>query len=239
MEFSRKVIVTPFEMHDSKQKDTKSKSDKGSKILRLLLHVARNGGYDNEGKLIIDGHSVPSSDIISLINNAVLPVKILPGEDLFIRFLKSTHVSPELVVNQIWREKLVLNASSQELGSTQHDSQSSGYNDRIAQVSDRQPIVLTRTAIESQTTRNDKEDDQEDDDTDHEDEPPRKYRATQIEEQAEEPPPRLHRGDSVYYTTQETNKSSLGPLKDKSKRRKEARPQLYSKARPRWATIDA
>lgn len=110
MEFTKKVIMKPFA---KSQLDTpKSKVNKDDSFMRLLLHVARNDGFDEKGRLKYRGNPVPDSDILALINFVVMPLKVPEGLDNFLSFLIETEVDKSLIPNQSFLDKLILDVPS-------------------------------------------------------------------------------------------------------------------------------
>lgn len=82
--------------------------DKFHKLLNIVLKIAINRAY-NEDYSINDeyGEKVAGSNIVSHLNNALSPGKILIGEENFIRILYESDIDPKWIVNENIREKLI------------------------------------------------------------------------------------------------------------------------------------
>lgn len=104
MEYAKKTVMNPF--LKSQPDKAKAKTSKDDNFMRLLLHVARNDGYNENGLFKYRGRAVPDSDISALINFAVMPLKVPKGLDYFLNFLQETEVDQTLISNQNFLEKL-------------------------------------------------------------------------------------------------------------------------------------
>jgi len=118
MEHVKKVIVKPFA--DSHPEPTKIKSGSSrmklcyeESFLRLLLHIARNDGYDEKGRLKYRGEVVPGTDISALINFTLTPIQPPEGLELFYNLLRETNVNKTLIVNKKVLRKFDSNGNSE------------------------------------------------------------------------------------------------------------------------------
>ena len=93
-----------------------------SKILRqikVILSLAKIGGYDDEGKIKDDyGNFIPNSDIATLLNYAMTPGRVMIGQDHFIKLLKKANVSPDLIINDNIRAKLINEPTNEQIKET-------------------------------------------------------------------------------------------------------------------------
>lgn len=112
MEYAKKIIVNPFEK--IKPATAKMKTGKDDNFLRLLLHVARNDGYDESGKLKYKGTVIPDSDISTLINFTVMPLRAPKGIEYFLNFLRETRVDRSLIINQELVDRIFHNERDEE-----------------------------------------------------------------------------------------------------------------------------
>lgn len=112
MEHAKKVIINPFER--MKSVTPKMKCAKDDKFLRLLLHVARNDGYDESGKLKYKGAIIPDSDISSLINFTLMPLRAPTGIECFLNFFRETRVDKSLISNQEMADRIFPNETAGE-----------------------------------------------------------------------------------------------------------------------------
>lgn len=129
MEFSDKVTVVPHTNTTSSnietqtevipQKEKKSKgsqtlptmkaAEKLAKLLKIILKIASINGYDEEGRIKDDnGVTIFQSDLVSLLQKAMSYEKVLVGKNEFINLLYKANVSPELLVNDDMRARLML-----------------------------------------------------------------------------------------------------------------------------------
>lgn len=113
MEHAKKIIVNPFER--IKPVAPKMKCGKDENFLRLLLHVARNDGYDESGKLKYKGTIIPDSDISTLINFTVMPLRAPAGIECFLNFLRETKVDKSLISNQELADRIYSSERAEEI----------------------------------------------------------------------------------------------------------------------------
>lgn len=113
MEHAKKVIVKPFSKVE--QDHGKMKVNRDESFMRLLLHVARNDGYDESGRLKYRGKIIHDSDISSLISFTVMPLKAPKGLEYFLSFLNETNVDKTLISNQNLLGKINGHPDSQEV----------------------------------------------------------------------------------------------------------------------------
>ena len=87
-----------------------TKNTPKSKILkqiRVILGLAKIQAYDEVGRIRDSkGNFLPNSDIVTLLNNAMTPGRVLTGQDVFISLLKEAKIPPELITNDNVRAKL-------------------------------------------------------------------------------------------------------------------------------------
>jgi len=125
MENSRKMVVMPFggtdhrvtpqpevksetSLEPKKKKSPKERStEKLKNTLGLILKIARIDGYDDHGRLHINGKTVENSDISTLIQHSLTPGRVLIGEREFIDLLHQAKINPTLIINDNMRAKLI------------------------------------------------------------------------------------------------------------------------------------
>ena len=104
MSFEKIHLNTSNEIRNSKV----APKSKLLKQIRVILGLAKIEGYDDSGRIRGEkGIFLPNSDIVSLLNNAMTPGRVLIGQDIFISLLKEAKIPPELIVNDNVRAKLV------------------------------------------------------------------------------------------------------------------------------------
>jgi hypothetical protein len=113
MDKAREMVLLPssavdrLRQHGGGNDESKKLVDKISRLLKILLKLARVDGYDISGRIKRqDGSIVENSDITVLLNYANTPGRVLIGEKEFIELLYKAHVEPELVINDNLRAKL-------------------------------------------------------------------------------------------------------------------------------------
>lgn len=85
----------------------KKKTPKAKLLARILLKLAKHGAYNEEGQLNDgQGNFIEGSDVLSQIRIALLVQKPKTSSDLFIKLLKESGVTPDLLLNQTVREQL-------------------------------------------------------------------------------------------------------------------------------------
>jgi len=127
MENSRKMVVMPFGGNDhrvtpqsevkppdtnlepkKKRKSSKERStEKLRNTLEMILKIAKIDGYDQHGRLHLNGRIVENSDISTLIQHSLMPGRVLIGEREFIDLLHEARVNPTLIINDNMRAKLI------------------------------------------------------------------------------------------------------------------------------------
>ena len=82
--------------------------DKLNKIMKIFLKLASIKGYDIIGRVRdSNGHYIPESNIINLINHAMTHGKLLLAQNEFIKLLHEANVEPDLIINENIKVKLL------------------------------------------------------------------------------------------------------------------------------------
>ena len=103
MSFEKIHIKPPHEITNSKI----APKSKLLKQIRVILGLAKIQGYDESGRIRDSkGNFIPNSDIVTLINHAMTPGRVLIGQDVFISLLKEAKITPDLIINDNVRSKL-------------------------------------------------------------------------------------------------------------------------------------
>gem|GEM_PF-4301381 len=89
------------------QRKKENFNDKFTKIMKIILKLAKINGYDVLGRVRNKKGEYIDSSIISLINNAMTHGKLLLGQNEFISLLKEANVEPDLIYNENVRAKLI------------------------------------------------------------------------------------------------------------------------------------
>lgn len=102
-------MITLESQLESKQEKVKSKIyDKIHRFVKVILKIARKFGYDADLKIKTDtGKYLEKSNIVDLLTHAMSPGKVLYGENEFIKLLYSAGVSPDLIINENVKSKLI------------------------------------------------------------------------------------------------------------------------------------
>ncbi len=102
-------ISTLVSKVEPKQDKIKTKIyDKLHKFVKVILKLARKFGYDDDLKIKLrDGKYLEKSNIVDLLTHAMSVSKVLYGENEFIELLHSAGVSPDLIINDNVRSKLI------------------------------------------------------------------------------------------------------------------------------------
>jgi hypothetical protein len=102
-------ISTLVSKVEPKQDKIKTKIyDKLHKFVKVILKLARKFGYDDDLKIKLrDGKYLEKSNIVDLLTYAMSVSKVLYGENEFIELLHSAGVSPDLIINDNVRSKLI------------------------------------------------------------------------------------------------------------------------------------
>ena len=88
-------------------KKRKNPVDKLHKLLNIILRLARIDSYDLYGRLKLeDGTIIQNSDIGHLLQHAMMPGKVLIGEQEFIKLLFKAQVEPDMIINDNIRAQL-------------------------------------------------------------------------------------------------------------------------------------
>lgn len=113
METANKYVATAadFGLDDAvkpSEKKTRIKQvDKLSKLLKIILSLARVGGYDVLGRVKAkNGRYVDSSSLIDLLLHAMSFGKALIGEREFVHLLYEAQVTPDLLINENVKQQL-------------------------------------------------------------------------------------------------------------------------------------
>ena len=86
--------------------------DKLLRILRIILKLASNKSYSDDGHLIWNNQVVPNTNITILINHAMTAGRLINGEDEFIKILHEANINPEDIINPNIQRKLSLKYSN-------------------------------------------------------------------------------------------------------------------------------
>jgi hypothetical protein len=115
MEYTNKMTVVPESQTIGGQERSNEKRirnrpfEKLSKILKIVLKLADVKGYDVIGRVKSrDGNYVNNSSLIDLILYAMSYGKALTGEKEFIDLLHDANITPELIVNENVKQKLLM-----------------------------------------------------------------------------------------------------------------------------------
>jgi hypothetical protein len=107
------------------QRKRETFNDKFTKIMKIILKLAKIDGYDVLGRVRNKKGEFIDSSIISLMNNAMTHGKLLLGQNEFISLLKEANVEPDLIYNENVRAKLINIQTNQTLDYTNTDLSSS------------------------------------------------------------------------------------------------------------------
>jgi hypothetical protein len=107
------------------QRKRETFNDKFTKIMKIILKLAKIDGYDVLGRVRNKKGEFIDSSIISLMNNAMTHGKLLLGQNEFISLLKEANVEPDLIYNENVRAKLINIHTNQTLDYTNTDLSSS------------------------------------------------------------------------------------------------------------------
>jgi hypothetical protein len=103
------------------QRKRETFNDKFTKIMKIILKLAKIDGYDVLGRVRNKKGEFIDSSIISLMNNAMTHGKLLLGQNEFISLLKEANVEPDLIYNENVRAKLINIQTNQTLDYTNSD----------------------------------------------------------------------------------------------------------------------
>jgi len=82
--------------------------EKITKLIHIILKLANSKAYNLDRQIRLkDGSYMQNSDIITLLNYAMTPGRVIIGENEFIQLLYEAHITPDLIINDNLRPKLV------------------------------------------------------------------------------------------------------------------------------------
>jgi len=101
------VPATPQELKKKSKKAILPFTERLLRILKIVLKIAKIGGYDENGRVRRkDGNFIDKSNVSTLLNHAMTQGKVLHGEAEFIELLQEAKIDPNLIVNENLRSKL-------------------------------------------------------------------------------------------------------------------------------------
>jgi hypothetical protein len=99
---------TNTEPNPPEKKRIERDAKKLRKLLNIILKIGLNNSYTEDFEIKDKfGKPIRDSDISALLNHAIIPQKILVGENDFIRILYDSKVDPNWIVNENLRLKLL------------------------------------------------------------------------------------------------------------------------------------
>lgn len=106
--------------------------EKINKFVKVILMLARNFGYNEDFNIKLNnGKFLDRTNVIDLLDNAMSVGKVLYGESEFIELLFKSGVTPDMIINENIRYKLMKAYNNKAISLKQNEEQNIDIDRRV------------------------------------------------------------------------------------------------------------